>query len=152
MWATNLEADLACSRKSAEVFSHQQANRTDCIDQAARAKFSLLGQRCAHILAHDQGTEKTRTKPQGKVLPKDKRALETASSDSSTECAEGGEVLASSALSYGSVGSDYALLQLQRTRPSFLFGEEGMAEASRVEARWLAAATWCSQVPVAGYA
>ena len=39
MWATNLEADLACSRKSAEVFSHQQANRTDCIDQAARAKF-----------------------------------------------------------------------------------------------------------------
>ena len=53
MWATNLEADLACSRKSAEVFSHQQANRTACIDQAARAKFFLLGQRCAHILAHD---------------------------------------------------------------------------------------------------
>ena len=48
-----LEADLACSRKSAEVFSHQQAHRTYCIDQAARAKFSLLGQRCAHILAHD---------------------------------------------------------------------------------------------------
>ena len=35
----------------AEVFSHQQAHRTDCIDQAARAKFSLLGQRCARILA-----------------------------------------------------------------------------------------------------
>ena len=49
----SLEADLACSRKSAEVFSHQQAHRTDYIDQAARAKFSLLGQRCAHILAHD---------------------------------------------------------------------------------------------------
>ena len=46
MWATNLKADLACSRKSAEVFSRQQANRTDGIDQAARAKFSLLGQRC----------------------------------------------------------------------------------------------------------
>ena len=53
MWATNLEADMACSRKSAEVFSHQQANRTDCIDQAAREKFSLLGQRCADILASD---------------------------------------------------------------------------------------------------
>ena len=53
MWATNLEADMACSRKSAEVFSHQQANRTDCIDQAAREKFSLLGQKCAHILASD---------------------------------------------------------------------------------------------------
>ena len=36
MWATNLEADVACSRKSAEVFSHQQAH-----------------QRCAHILASD---------------------------------------------------------------------------------------------------
>ena len=53
MWATNLEADMACSRKSAEVFSHQQAHRTDCIDQAAREKFSHLGQRCAHILASD---------------------------------------------------------------------------------------------------
>ena len=39
--------------ESAEVFSQQQANRTDCIDQAARAKFSLLDQRCARILAHD---------------------------------------------------------------------------------------------------
>ena len=53
MWATNLEADMACSRKSAEVFSRQQAHRTDCIDQAAREKFSHLGQRCAHILASD---------------------------------------------------------------------------------------------------
>ena len=43
-----------------------------------------------------KGTEKTRTKPLNKVLPKDKRALKTASSDSSTESAEGGEVLASS--------------------------------------------------------
>ena len=53
MWATNLEADMACSRKSAEVFSHQQAHRTDCIDQAAREKFSLLGQRCGNIVASD---------------------------------------------------------------------------------------------------
>ena len=53
MWATNLEADMACSRKSAEVFSHQQAHRTDCSDQAAREKFSYLGKRCAHILASD---------------------------------------------------------------------------------------------------
>ena len=53
MWATNLEADMARSRKSAEVFSRQQAHRTDCIDQAAREKFSHLGQRCAHILASD---------------------------------------------------------------------------------------------------
>ncbi|CAE7535232.1 unnamed protein product [Symbiodinium sp. CCMP2592] len=37
-WATNLEADMACNRKSAEVFSHEQAYRTDCIDQVARAK------------------------------------------------------------------------------------------------------------------
>ena len=41
---------------------------------------------------------KGETPPQkrGEVLPKDKRALETASSDSSTESAEEGEVLASS--------------------------------------------------------
>ena len=44
---------MARSRKSAEVFSHQQAHRTDGIDQAAREIFSLLGQRCAHILASD---------------------------------------------------------------------------------------------------
>ena len=55
---------MACSRKSAEVFSHQQANRTDCIDQAAREKFSLLGQRCAHILASDRslGSKKLSSK------------------------------------------------------------------------------------------
>ena len=51
-WRTG-EADMARSRKSAEVFSRQQAHRTDCIDQAAREKFSLLGQRCADILASD---------------------------------------------------------------------------------------------------
>ena len=44
MWATNLEADMACSRK---------AHGTDCIDQAAREKFSHLGQRCAQTLASD---------------------------------------------------------------------------------------------------
>ena len=42
-----------------------------------------------------EGTEKTRTK-QGEVLPKDKRALEATSSDSSTESDEGGAVFASS--------------------------------------------------------
>ena len=41
------------------------------------------------------GTEKTRTK-QGEVLPKDKRALEATSSDSSTDSDEGGAILASS--------------------------------------------------------
>ena len=62
MWATNLEADLACSRKSAEVFSHQQANRTDCIDQAARAKFWAKDVRKSLLTIRSLGSKKLSSK------------------------------------------------------------------------------------------
>ena len=80
-------------------------------------------------------TEKTRTKPQNKFLPKDKRALETASSDSSTESAEGGEVLASSSTTpwQRRVRLRTSLAAKDKTQdpsPAQCAGEEGMAEAS----------------------
>ena len=52
-WAANLEADEACSQRSKEAFSFEQALRTDSIDQIARARNAWLGRRCSHILAHD---------------------------------------------------------------------------------------------------
>ena len=61
-----------------------------------------------------EGAEKTRTK-QGEVLPTDKRALEATSSDSSTESDGGVQLLPVLALPHGSVESDFAPLQLQRT-------------------------------------
>ena len=82
---------------------------------------------------------KTRTK-QGEVLPKDKRALEATSSDSSTESDEGGAVLASSSTTpwlrrVRSRTASAAKDKTQDPSPLVCDEEEGLAEASEFPTR-----------------
>ena len=52
-WFANEEADKLSGLRSEEVFSHEQAARTEAIDRAARGRGTWLGKRCSHILQHD---------------------------------------------------------------------------------------------------
>jgi len=52
-WFANEEADKLSGLRSEEVFSYEQAARTEAIDRAARGRCAWLGKRCGHILQHD---------------------------------------------------------------------------------------------------
>ncbi|CAE7388393.1 unnamed protein product, partial [Symbiodinium microadriaticum] len=52
-WLANNEADRLSGHRSEEVFSYEQAERTDAIDRAAKGRAAWLGKRCSHILKND---------------------------------------------------------------------------------------------------
>ena len=52
-WFANTEADRCSGQRSEEVFSYEQAQRTDAVDRAAKGRAAWLGRRCSHILKTD---------------------------------------------------------------------------------------------------
>ena len=61
-WFANDEADRLSGQRSKEVFSYEQAERTDAIDRAAKSRAAWLGKRCSHILQTDSVPKRSEVK------------------------------------------------------------------------------------------
>ena len=61
-WLANNEADRLSGHRSEEVFSYEQAERTDAIDRAAKGRAAWLGKRCSHILKNDPVPKRSEVK------------------------------------------------------------------------------------------